>query len=179
MNSKPKILYHGSQRHIESGVIRPMPAHRNNMKTKVTAVFATSNFARAKNYACMRVIAYGLKSPIENDTLYVHTLNPDISGKKAYVYELDSDGFELDVGNSYYSLIDKPIKKETIIDVMQEIQEGRIKVYVLKPEINCPPDRADIWEELVKDKDNFELYKPNTNSVNMSVLAQSMKGGRF
>ena len=166
MNGKPKTLYHGTQKQIKDGVIHPMPAHRNNMKTEVTAVFATSDFVHAKNYACMRLIASGWKSPATSDTLYIQRLNPDISGKKAYVYELDSTGFEQDVDGSYYSLADKPIKKETTIDVMQEIQEGRIKVYVLKPGLECPPDRGDIWAELVKNKDNFELYKPN---INMSM----------
>lgn len=33
MASKPKTLYHGTQKQIKDGVIHPMPAHRNNMKT--------------------------------------------------------------------------------------------------------------------------------------------------
>lgn len=179
MNSKPETLYHGTQKQIKDGVIHPMPAHRNNMKTEVTAVFATSDFVHAKNYACMRLIASGWKSPATSDTLYIQKLNHDISGKKAYVYELDSDGFEQDVDGSYYSLADTPTKKEIPIDVMQEIQEGKIKIYVLKPELDCPLNRGDIWEELVKNKDNFELYKPNTNNLNVSVLAQTVKASNF
>lgn len=172
MENKVKTLYHGSGIEITDGFIRVRPAHTNHMQTETTAVFATSSFARAKNYACMRLIAEGWKSPRTSDTLYVQKLKQDISGKKAYIYELDSDGFERDVDGSYYSLTDKPIKKVIEIDVMQEIKEGRIKVYVLKDGLNCQLNRGDIWKELVNNKDNFELYKPDQKNIDMSILTQ-------
>lgn len=172
MNNKPKILYHGSQHKITDGVIHVKPAHTNHMQTETIAVFATSDFAHAKNYACMRLIAEGWKAPRTSDALYVQKLKQDISGKKAYVYELDSDGFERDADGSYYSLTDKPIKKVIEIDVMQEIKSGNIKIYVLKKGIDCPSDRGDIWKELVNNKDKFELYKPDSKNLDMSVLAQ-------
>lgn len=172
MNNKHKILYHGSQHKIIDGVIHVKPAHTNHMQTETTAVFATSDFSHAKNYACMRLIAEGWKSPRTSDTLYVQKLKQDISGKKAYIYELDSDGFEIDADGSYYSLTDKPIKKVIEIDVMQEIKEGRIKIYVLKDSLNCPLDRGDIWKELVDNKDNFELYHPDSSNLDMAIMAQ-------
>ena len=178
MENKVKTLYHGSQHKITDGIIHVKPAHTNHMQTETTAVFATSDFAHAKNYACMRLIAEGWKSPRASDTLYVQKLKQDISGKKAYIYELGSDGFERDVDGSYYSLTDKPIKKVIEIDVMKEIKEGRIKVYVLKDDLNCPLDRGDIWNELVNNKDNFELYKPDSKKLDMTVLTQA-KGLNF
>lgn len=113
-----------------------------------------------------------MEIPENKDTLYVQKLNQDISNKKAYVYELDSGGFERDADGTYYSLNDKPIKRAIEIDVMHEIKSGNIKVYVLKEGIDCPKDRGDIWAELVNNKDNFEIYKPVSTNLDMSVLAQ-------
>lgn len=172
MENKLKTLYHGSQHKITDGVIHVKLAHTNHMQTETTAVFATSDFAHAKNYACMRLIAEGWKSPRTSDTLYIQKLKQDISGKKAYIYELDSNGFERDIDGTYYSLTDKPIKRVIEIDVMQEITSGNIKVYVLKPGIDCPTERDDIWAELVNNKDNFELYKPVSKNIDMSLLSQ-------
>ena len=107
-----------------------------------------------------------------SDTLYGQKLSQNISGKKAYIYELDSNGFECDIDGTYYSLTDKPIKRVIEIDVMQEITSGNIKVYVLKPGIDCPTERGDIWAELVNNKDNFELYKPVSKNIDMSLLSQ-------
>ena len=172
MENKTKPLYHGSQHKITNGVIHARGAYLPTTNTPITAVFATPDFARARNYACMRLIADGWKSPRTSDTLYVQKLSQDISGKKAYIYELDSDGFERDIDGTYYSLTDKPIKKVVEIDVMQEITSGNIKVYVLKPGIDCPTERGDIWAELVNNKDNFELYKPVSKNIDMSLLSQ-------
>lgn len=172
MENKVKTLYHGSQHKITNGVINARDAYLPTTNTPITAVFATPDFARARNYACMRLIANGWKSPRTSDTLYVQKLSQDISGKKAYIYELDSDGFERDIDGTYYSLTDKPIKRVIEIDVMQEITSGNIKVYVLKPGIDCPTERGDIWAELVNNKDNFELYKPVSKNIDMSLLSQ-------
>ena len=172
MKNKTKPLYHGSQHKITNGVIHARDAYLPTTNTHIRAVFATPDFARARNYACMRLIADGWKSPRTSDTLYVQKLSQDISGKKAYIYELDSDGFECDIDGTYYSLIDKPIKRVIEIDVMQEITSGNIKVYVLKPGIDCPTERDDIWAELVNNKDNFELYKPVSKNIDMSLLSQ-------
>ncbi len=172
MNNIPKTLYHGSQHKITDGIIHVRDAYLPTTNTPITAVFATPDFARARNYACMRLIADGWKSPRTSDTLYVRKLSQDISGKKAYIYELDSDGFERDIDGTYYSLTDKPIKKVIEIDVMQEITSGNIKVYVLKPGIDCPNERGDIWAELVNNRDNFELYKHSQKNIDMSLLSQ-------
>ncbi len=172
MENKVKTLYHGSQHKITDGVIHARDAYLPTTNTPITAVFATPDFARARNYSCMRLIADGWKSPRTSDILYVQKLSQDISGKKAYIYELDSDGFECDIDGTYYSLTDKPIKRVIEIDVMQEITSGNIKVYVLKPGIDCPQDRSDIWTELVNNKDNFELYKPVSKNLDMSLLSQ-------
>lgn len=172
MENKVKTLYHGSQHKITDAVIHARDAYLPTTNTPITAVFATPDFARARNYACMRLIADGWKSPRTSDTLYVQKLSQDISGKKAYVYELDSDGFERDIDGTYYSLTDKPIKKVIEIDVMQEITSGNIKVYVLKPGIDCPKERGDIWAELVNNKDNFELYNHSKKNIDMSLLSQ-------
>ena len=171
MENKTKILYHGSQHKITDGVIYARDAYLPTTNTPITAVFATPDFAHAKNYACMRLIADGWKSPRTSDTLYVQKLSQDISGKKAYIYELDSDGFECDTDGTYYSLTDKPIKRVIEIDVMQEIMNGNIKVYVLKPGIDCPSERGDIWAELVNNRNNFELYKPVSKNLDMSLLS--------
>ena len=55
---------------------------------------------------------------------------------------------------------------------MEYIINGNIKVHVLKPGIDCPQDRGDIWAELVNNKDNFELYKPVSKNIDMSLLSQ-------
>ena len=172
MEYKAKTLYQGSQHKITDGIIHAHHAYLPTTNTPITAVFATSDFARAKNYACMRLIATGWKSPRTSDTLYIQKLNPDISGKKAYIYELDSDGFEHDTDDTHYSLNDTPIKRAIEIDVMQEIMNGNIKVYVLKQGIDCPQDRGDIWAELLKNSANFELYKPDSKKLDMAFFAQ-------
>ena len=172
MENKVKPLYHGSQHKITNGVVHAHDAYLPTTNTPITAVFATPDFARARNYACMRLIANGWKSPKTSDTLYIQKLKQDISGKKAYIYELDSDGFERDADGSYYSLTDKPIKKVIEIDVMHEITSGNIKVYVLKPGIDCPTERGDIWAKLVNNKDNFELYHPDSSNLDMAIMAQ-------
>lgn len=177
MNTEmPKRLYHGSQFKITDGFIRAKPAHINHMQTEVTAVFALSDLTHAKNYACMRLVASGWKSPRTSDTLYVQELQSNISGK-AYIYELDPDGFKRDADGSYYCLTDKQIKNVMEIDVMQEIQSGNLKVYVLKDEFNIPNMSGTEWTELLKDKDNFKLYSPNSRNLDMSILAQVLENG--
>lgn len=143
------------------------------MSNKIN-VFATSDLVHAKNYAIMRLVGNGWKAPRERNVLYIQELNPNIPAK-AYVYELDSNGFKRDVDGSYYCLTDKQINKVIEIDVMQEIKNGNIKVYVLKDEFNTPNMSGAEWGKIVKDKNNFELYKPDFNSKNIFVLSEARK----
>lgn len=172
----PKRLYHGSQFKITDGFICARPAHINRMQTEITAVFALSDLTHAKNYACMRLVTSGWKSPRTSDTLYVQELKSNISSK-AYIYELDSDGFKRDVDGSYYCLTDKQIKNVMEIDVMQEIQSGNLKIYVLKDEFNTPNMSGAEWSEIVKDKNKFKLYNPNSRNLDMSILAKVLETG--
>ena len=170
-NDLPKILYHGSGIEITDGFIRVKPAYLTKNNQPIIAVFALSDFVHAKLYAIMRLVAgKGKMSPRERDGVYIQRINQNIP-QKAYVYELDSDGFQQDKGGSYYCLTDKKIKNSIDIDVMQEIKTGQLKVYVLKDKFNIQNISKDAWEELLKDKSNFELYKP----INISILAQSIK----
>lgn len=170
----PKMLYHGSGVKITDGIIHAKPAHINHMQTAITAVFATSDLVHAKNYAIMRLIGNGWKSPRERNVLYVQELNPNIP-TKAYVYELDSGGFKRDADGSYYCLTDKQINRVIEIDVMQEIKNGNIKVYVLKDKFNTPNMSGAEWGKIIKDKNNFELYKPDYNRKNISILSKVLK----
>ncbi len=177
MDNKPEILYHGSGIEITDadGFVRVKPAYLTKNNQPITAVFALSDFVHAKLYAIMRLVAgEGKMAPCERDAVYIQRINKNIP-KKAYVYELDSDGFQQDKGGSYYCLTDKEIKNRIDIDVMQEIQTGQLKVYVLKDEFNIQNMSRDAWEEILKDKSKFELYKPNTTNVNVSMLAQTIK----
>lgn len=170
----PKTLYHGSGVKITDGIIHAKPAHINHMQTAITAVFATSDLVHAKNYAIMRLVGNGWKSPRERNVLYIQELNPNIS-TKAYVYELDSNGFKRDADASYYCLTDKQINRVIEIDVMQEIKNGNIKVYVLKDKFNTSNMSGAEWGKIVKDKNNFELYKPDYNRKNISILSKALK----
>lgn len=170
----PKMLYHGSGIKITDGIIHAKPAHIDHMQTAITAVFATSDLVHAKNYAIMRLIGNGWKSPRERNVLYIQELNPNIP-TKAYVYELDSTGFNRDVDGSYYCLTDKQINRVIEIDVMQEIKNDNIKVYVLKDEFNTPNMSGTQWGKIVQDKNNFELYKPDSTGKNISVLSEALK----
>jgi len=182
MNEKPKILYHGSGIKITDGFIRAKPGHINGMKTEVVAVFAKSDYTEAMVYAIMRKVGYWWRSPRGNE-LYVDSLNPDISGK-GYIYELDSDGFISDAvtnKNDYYCLTDKPIIKETEFDIMDKIKNGEIKVYILKDKIDFSKmskrDSTILWRELVNQKDNFELYKPDVKNIDMAILTKTLENG--
>lgn len=171
---KPKILYHGSGHKITDGFIRTKPGSINNMKTEITAAFATSSFERARLYAMMREIASGWKTPGIN-SIYVEKIKPNFP-EKVYVYELDSDGFEHDTGTDYYSLTDKPIKNVIEIDVMREIQNNNIRIYVLKDKIDFTsmPRRQsmDLWCKTIEQRDKFEIYKPNgaMMKVNFQIM---------
>ena len=170
----PKMLYHGSGIKITDGIIHAKPAHIDHMQTAITAVFATSDLVHAKNYAIMRLLGNGWKSPREKNVLYIQELNPNIP-TKAYVYELDPTGFNRDVDGSYYCLTDKRINRVIEIDVMQEIKNGNIKVYVLKDEFNTPNMSGIQWGKIVQDKNNFELYKPDSTGKNISFLSEALK----
>lgn len=164
MDTKPKTLYHGSKDKITDGIIHAEPAYMTATNTPIKAVFATSDFAHARLYAVMRLIGNGWKAPRGSDSLYVEKMNHEIP-KKAYVYELDADGFEYDANTDYYSVSDKKIKNIIEIDIMQEVKNGNIKIYVLKDKIdfsNMSKEHARaLWRELRRNKDNFELYNPN------------------
>lgn len=164
MDIKPKILYHGSQYEMPDGVIHAKPAYVTSTNTPINAVFATSDFAHARLYAVMRIIASGWKTPYGSDSLYVERMNHEVP-EKAYVYELDADGFEYDARTDYYSVTDKKIKNIIEIDIMKEIKNGNIKIYILKEKIdfsNMSQEHARaLWRELRQNKDNFELYNPN------------------
>lgn len=168
-----KNLYHGSGVEITDDFVHVKPAHINHMQTPITAVFATSDFVHAKNYAIMRLIGSGWKSPRERDVLYIQRLKQNIQNK-AYVYELDSDGFVQDVDGSYYCLTDKRIRNVIEVDVMQEIKQGNIKVYVLKSEFDTRDMSALSWKEFLKDKEhNFTLYVPNNDKLRSNDLFKS------
>ena len=170
MNNIPKILYHGSQSEITDGFIRMRPGHINGMQTPITAAFATPSYRHARLYAAMRIISNGWKWPKGIDTLYVERISPNISNSKAYVYEVSSDGFIPD-GDDYYCLNDVPILKTYEIDVMQEITSGNIKVYVLKNKLASQPSLEE-WRKICKHKDNFELYKPDSQNIDNVILSQ-------
>lgn len=159
----PKTLYHGSRFKITDGFIRIKPGHINEMKTEITAAFATSSFERARMYAMMREIASGWKTPCIN-SIYVEKMRPNFP-EKVYVYELDSDGFEHDTGTDYYSITDKPIKNVIEIDIKHEIQSGNIRIYVLKEKIDFLSmpweEQLELWEQITHQQDKFELYKPD------------------
>lgn len=178
MDTKPKILYHGSGIEITDGFIRVKPAYLTRTGEDITAVFATDDFMHAKIYAAMRKIGVqGLwKWPSDGNTLYVQKINPNISAI-VYVYELDSDGFERD-NSDYYCMTDKKIKKIHKFDVMQEIRNGNIKVFVLKDEFNKPNMSRTEWKEITKDKNKFELYKPDSKKLEMQIFAK-MKNLEF
>jgi len=174
----PKTLYHGSGIEITDGFIRVKPAHINHMQTPVTAVFATPSFRRATLYAVMRLIGGVMRFPREHDKLYIDKLKQNIP-EKAYVYELDSDGFEQD-GSDYYALEDRKINKIYQVDIMQEIKNGKIKVYVLKDQIDfkhMPKKQAlDFFHKIVEEhKDKFELYKPDSKKLEMQILAKTLE----
>jgi len=175
MDTKPEILYHGSGTEITDGFIRMKPAYLTRTNEPITAVFALSDFVHAKLYAIMRLVAGdGKMSPCERDAVYVQRINQNIP-KKAYVYELDSDGFHRDMGGSYYCLTDKKIQNIIEIDVIQEIKNGNLKVYVLKDEFNIKNMSKDAWKEIMKDKNKFELYKPDSKKLEMQILAKTLK----
>ena len=180
-NKLPKTFYHGSCEKITDGFIRARPGHINGMKTKVVAVFAKSDYKEAMVYAIMRKVGYWWRSPCGNE-LYVDSLNPDINGR-GYVYELDSDGFISDAvtnKNDYYCLTDKPIKKVTEFDIMDEIKNGDIIVYVLKDKIDfskmSEQESVGLWRKLVNEKGDFELYNPGARKLDTVMLAKCKKG---
>ena len=162
MTDKPKTLYHGSQSEITDGFIRMRPGHINGMQTPITAAFATPSYGHARLYAAMEIISRGWMSPRSNDTLYVEKITSNIANRKAYVYEVSSDGFIPD-GNDYYCLNDVPILKTYEIDVMQEIKNGNIKVYVLQDKVNfdglSDKERLALWRKTCK-TGNFQRYLP-------------------
>lgn len=179
-NSLPKILYHGSEIKITDGFIRMKPGYINNMKTPIIAAFATSDFVRARLYAIMRLVATGYKSPVKNNELYVECLKQNVP-EKAYVYELDSVGFKHDIEDEYYSLTDVKIKNVITIDIMQEIKDKNIKIYVLKDKTvfaNMSRKQSDIlWDKLIQQQDKFELYKPDFEKLDMAILGKILKDG--
>ena len=163
MIEKPKRLYHGSQYEITDGFIRMKRAHINGMRTPITAAFATPSFKHAKLYAVMRIISDAWKSPNKIDTLYVESINPNITASKAYVYEVSSDGFIPD-GDDYYCLHDVPILKTYEIDVMQEIRNGNIKVYVLQDKVDfaglSEQESHELWKKTLANG-HFKRYLPS------------------
>ena len=76
MENKVKTLYHGSQHKITNGVIHAHDAYLPTTNTPITAVFATPDFARARNYACMRLIADRWKSPKNERYFVCSKINP-------------------------------------------------------------------------------------------------------
>ncbi len=168
MTEKPKILYHGSQHEITDGYIRKSDAHIDGMQTPITAAFATPSYGHARLYAAMDIISRGWMSPRSNDTLYVEKITSNIANRKAYVYEVSSDGFIPD-GNDYYCLKDVPILKTYEIDVMQEIRNGNIKVYVLQDKVNfdglSDEESLALWQKVSR-TGNFKRYVPEaTNQI--------------
>ena len=168
MTEKPKILYHGSQHEITDGFVRMKRAHINGMRTPITAAFATPSFKHARLYAAMRIISSGWKTPKRIDTLYVESINPNITGAKAYVYEVSSDGFIPD-GDDYYCLKDAPIIKAYEFDIMQEIRNGNIKVYVLQDKVDfsglSDDESLTLWRKTLA-TGHFKRYIPdNTNQI--------------
>ena len=166
MIDKPKRLYHGSQYKITDGFVRKKSAHINGMRTPITAAFATPSFKHAQLYASMRIISSGWKNPKGIDALYVEKINPNFMGAKAYVYEVSSDGFVPD-GDDYYCLNDVPILKAYEIDVMQEIRNGNIKVYVLQDKVDfsglSEHESLELWRKTLV-TGHFERCSPdNTN----------------
>jgi hypothetical protein len=176
MTEKPKILYHGSQHEITDGFVRMKRAHINGMRTPITAAFATPSYGHARLYAAMEIISRGWISPRSNDTLYVEKITSNIANRKAYVYEVSSDGFIPD-GNDYYCLNDVPILKTYEIDVMQEIKNGNIKVYVLQDKVKfdglSDKERLALWRNTLA-TGHFKRYIPNNTNQIASFLNQDM-----
>ena len=176
MTDKPKILYHGSPKKITDGYIRKKEAHINSMQTPITAAFATPSYGHARLYAAMEIISRGWMSPRSNDTLYVEKITSNIANRKAYVYEVSSDGFIPD-GHDYYCLNDVPILKTNEIDVMQEIKNGNIKVYVLQDKVNfdglSDKERLALWRKTCK-TGNFKRYLPEEPNQIATFLNSGM-----
>ena len=130
MNDKlPEILYHGSRVKIDTGFIQMSPGYIDHMKTEITAVFATSDFAHARLYAVMRLIGSGWKSPVGSSALYVERLKPNIP-EKAYVYELDSDGFMHD---KIKMLCNESMELRNLIQsILQSSRKGRRNQTIVK-----------------------------------------------
>ncbi len=176
MTEKPKRLYHGSQCEITDGFIRMKRAHINGMRTPITAAFASPSFKHAQLYAAMRIISSDWKSPNGIDTLYVESINQNLTGAKAYVYEVSSDGFIPD-GDDYYCLHDVPILKSYEFDIMQEIRNGKIKVYVLQDKVDftglSKEECHELWKKTLA-TGRFKRYMPDGANQIASFLNQGL-----
>lgn len=174
MTDKPQILYHGSQHEITDGFIQMRPGHINGMRTPITAAFATPSFKHARLYAAMRIISNGWKWPKGIDTLYVERISPNITNSRAYVYAVSSDSFIPD-GDDYYCLNDVPILKTYEIDVMQEIKNGNIKVYVLQDKVDfdglTEKEGLALWRKTCE-TGNFKRYVPEEPIQTATFLNQ-------
>ncbi len=124
----------------------------------------------------MRIISSDWKSPNGIDTLYVESINQNLTGAKAYVYEVSSDGFIPD-GDDYYCLHDVPILKSYEFDIMQEIRNGNIKAYVLQDKVDfaglSEQECHELWKKTLANG-HFKRYMPdNTNQI-ASFLSQGL-----
>ncbi len=178
MTNIPKILYHGSVQKITDGIIHPKPGHINCMTETVTAVFATT-FDKAKIYAARHIINRGICSLRgTTDCLFTTKANPNLSGK-FYVYELDGDGFVLDGNQEYYCSTNKPIKNVYELDIASEIQNGNIKIFVPKENIDIsklsPEQHNELFNKLIQRADNFKLYNPIPEKQMSNILNQSLE----
>ena len=101
---------------------------------------------------------------------------PKYYQSKAYVYEVSSDSFIPD-GDDYYCLNDVPILKTYEIDVMQEIKNGNIKVYVLQDKVNfdglSDKERLALWRKTRK-TGNFKRYLPEESNQIATFLNNGM-----
>ena len=53
----------------------------------------------------------------------------------------------------------------------EKTKNGNIKVYVLKNKLESQPSLQE-WREICKHKDNFELYKLDSQNIDTAILAQ-------
>ncbi|HNY25031.1 MAG TPA: hypothetical protein PKJ33_00575 [Alphaproteobacteria bacterium] len=168
MPSMSKIIYHGSATKLSKGdIMHPCKSFDSDLKCEISAVFATPDFDYAKKFAITSLLKGHGMLWINNNKIIFQNLKHNIN-PMFFVFEINSDGFQLDTREEYFYEGEKEILNVHEFNLLTEAEKSHLEIYEFN-EFDVSIDKNLTMPERIKNFDNM-LEKKQYHKVDITSL---------
>ena len=168
MSRLPKVIYHGSSTKLSKGdIMQPCTSFDSDLKRQISAVFATPDFNYAKKFAITSLLKGNGMLWINNNKIIFQNLKHNVN-PVFFVFEINSDGFQLDAREEYFYEGEKEILKVHEFNLLTEAETSNLEIYEFD-EFDVSIDKNLTMLERIKNFDDI-LEKKQYHKVDITSL---------